>query len=286
MPKKKGTDYIDLRGPEQLPAFNKMLKSFGKKGVFILVHADFCGPCQQYKKTVWNDLVANKNRKAGIAGIHHDQLENSPFAGANIKGYPSVIYVTQNGTVKKVSNFNDSETGTVTNAMPSDTMRNKELMEQLVNSEPTEVQNAVPSMEKTPVNEVEEVEELEESSSDESSSDEEPEFAAEATALRNVSAKNALNNIKSIKTVSKKGTPPKINSDVVLDTVTETSLDSSPVQNFDPTADNDAPKSGKGAAVGGSLYASLLVKARRKARTNKRRSLRNMKKNMRRTRRK
>jgi hypothetical protein len=91
--------------------------------------------------------VNAKNRKAGVAAIHYDQLENSPFSNASIKGYPSVLYVTQKGTVKNVSKFND-ETGT-TNAMPSDVMHNKELMETLVNSEPKQVQKLVPSMETT-----------------------------------------------------------------------------------------------------------------------------------------
>ena len=279
-------NYIDLRNPSQLLNFNKLLKTFKKNGTFILVHADFCGPCQQYKKTVWNDLVAKKGRKVGLAGIHYDQLENSPFSGANIKGYPSVIYVTQNGTVKKVSNFNDSETGTQTNAMPSDTMRNKELMEKLVNSEPHEIQAAIPSMEKEAVDNVEAVSSSDESSSEESSSDEEPSFSAEATAVRdNVTAESALKTVNNLeKPLSKKGTPPKVNDDIILDSATENKSNASPVINFDPRAPNEAvPAKGKGSAVGGgALYKSLVVNARRRAKTNKKRSLRNQKKKTRR----
>ena len=251
-------NYMDLRKPSQLVDFNKMLKKFEKKGIFILIHADFCGPCQHYKKSVWNDLVANTNRKAGLAGIHYDQLENSPFANANIKGYPSVIYVTQNGTIKKVSNFNDSETGSLTNAMPSDSMRNKELMEKLINSEPHEVQAALPSMEPLPPkNELEESSDEDDSSSDE---EDEPEFSEDTTKLRNkVTANEAVQNVqKNAMPVipSKKGTPPK---GVILDSQKE----SSPL-NFNPEVPNaDEPKSGKGTAVGGgSLYTSLL-RARR-----------------------
>lgn len=279
------TDYIDLRKPSQLLNFNKLLKTFKKNGTFILVHADFCGPCQEYKKTVWNDLVAKKSRKVGLAAIHYDQLENSPFSGANIKGYPSVIYVTQNGTVKRVSNFNDSETGAQTNAMPSDTMRNKELMEKLINSEPHEIQAAIPSMEKEVVNNLEEVSSSDESSSDESSSDDEPTLSTEATAIRNnVSAESALKTVNNLeKPLSKKGTPPKTNDDIILDSVTENKLNASPVINFDPRASNvTVPSKGKGAAVGGALYKSLLVNARRRAKTNKKRSLRKTKKTRRR----
>jgi hypothetical protein len=155
--------------------------------------------------------------------------------------------------------------------MPSDTMRNKELMEKLVNSGPNEVQNAIPSMEKVPVN-------VESSDEGESSSDEEPEFSEEATAIRNnVSAENTIQTInKAEKPVSKKGTPPPADKDVRLDTVNESKSELSPVLNFDPKATNsNVPSKGKGSAVGGSLYSSLLASARRRSKTNKKRSMRN-----------
>ena len=250
MPEKKGSKYVDLRSSSDLPSFNKLIKSFEKKGIYILVHADFCGPCQNYKKTIWNDLVANNNRKAGMAGIHYDQLDKSPFSNVNIKGYPSVLYVSKNGSVKRVSNFNDSETGSVTNAMPSSDMRNKELMEKLVNSEPQEVSKLLPSMELSP-----NIEEIIE-----------PEFDKTASTLRDrINTDEAINiSNKPIK-INRKVSPPEMNKDYVLDS--QKNSEKSPLINFDPSvSDSNTPKQGKGSSVGGSLYSNLLNIARQKAR--------------------
>ena len=255
MAKKTKGDYVDLRSPADLPMFNKVLKTFEKKGIYILVHADFCGPCQRYKESVWNHLVDAKNRKAGVAAIHYDQLENSPFSSANIKGYPSVLYVTQNGTVKNVSKFKD-EAGT-TNAMPNDVMQNKELMETLVNSEPKEVQKLVPSMETT-----DEVEEEKEEPSSETISEkkEPPPFSEGASRLRShISANRGIGNIGNLKIPSNVGTPPK---DVLLDSQNKNNTE---LTDFDPSAPNNKePTTGKGSAVGGTLYSSLLKSTRRK----------------------
>jgi len=261
MTKKTKGNYVDLRSPADLPMFNKLLKTFEKKGIYILVHADFCGPCQRYKESVWNHLVNSKNRKAGLAAIHYDQLENSPFSNASIKGYPSVLYVTQKGTVKNVSKFND-ESGT-TNAMPSDVMQNKELMETLVNSEPKQMQKLVPSMETT--DEVKELEPSEEAiSSEEASPSEEekpepPPFSEGASKLRNhISATNEINKIGTLKVPSNIGTPPK---EALLDSQEKS------IGDFDPSASNNSgPSTGKakGSAVGGTLYSSLVKSTRRK----------------------
>jgi hypothetical protein len=249
MPEKKGSKYVDLRSSSDLPSFNKLIKSFEKKGIYILVHADFCNPCQNYKQTVWNDLVASNNRKAGMAGIHYDQLDKSPFSDVNIKGYPSVLYVSKNGSVKRVSNFNDSETGTVTNAMPSSDMRNKELMEKLVNSEPHEVSKLLPSMEDTMDDVIE------------------PPFDNSASIIRSkVNTDEAINIANKPLKLNNKVSPPKMNKDYVLDS--QKVSEKSPLINFDPSvsSDSNSPKQGKGSSVGGSLYTNLLNIARQKTR--------------------
>ena len=256
MPVKKENKYVDLRSPSDLPMFNKLIKSFEKKGIYILVHADYCGPCQNYKQTVWNDLVENQNRKAGMAGIHYDQFDTSPFSHAKIQGYPSVLYVSSNGSVKQVSNFNDSQSGSVTNAMPVNDMRNKELMEKLVNAEPSEVPTLLPSMEKSN-NVIQE--------------EEEPKFDKETAILRNkVNSDDAIkeaNNQSALKR-GNEASPPKMDKDLILDSQ---KASTSPLENFDPSVSgNNTPKQGKGSVTGGSLYSSLLNAARRKAhKTNK-----------------
>lgn len=280
MPKKTKSNYVDLRSPGDLPMFNKLLKTFEKKGIYILVHADFCGPCQKYKASVWDPLVNNKNRKAGMAAIHYDQLENSPFSSAKIQGYPSVLYVTQSGTVKKVSNFK-SDGNETTNAMPNDTMHNRELMETLVNSEPKDVQTLVPSME--PIenvnnlsSEVEQPEQSEQSQQPNTKSltkQKTPPFSDATSKLRSLISGNvAMKNMSKPEVPSNRGTPPRA---VLLDSQEKenpTILDFTPGNkkpaNFDPKApDSSEPTPGKGTAVGGTLY-SFLKSTRSKSRAS------------------
>ena len=256
---KRKSDYKDLRSPGEIPEFNKAIDSFKGKGMLVLVHADFCGPCQNYKKTVWNDLVAHPNRKMGMAGIHYDQLANapSPFSDANIKGYPSVLYVGHNGSVRKVSNFNDPETGLLTNAMPSADMRNKELMEKIITAEPEIVPSLLPSLENTT------------STLAEPTTTEEPEFEPAATVERNkinaVDAVNSVNEVKATPVPLKKGSPPRVDNDM-LDSQTETENMTKP---FNPDEDVSDSKAGKGSAVGGTLYSDLLDAARHQSKEAK-----------------
>jgi thiol-disulfide isomerase/thioredoxin len=296
MPKKTKSNYVDLRSPGDLPMFNKLLKTFEKKGIYILVHADFCGPCQKYKASVWDHLVNNKNRKAGMAAIHYDQLENSPFSNAKIQGYPSVLYVTQNGTVKTVSNFK-SDGNETTNAMPSDTMHNKELMETLINSDPKDVQKLVPSMElidnvnnlssnepsdnmkNLPSNEPTVIEN-DQSNIKSLTIQKTPPFSDATSKLRSIISGNmAIKNMSKPDIPSNKGTPPRA---VLLDSQEKenpTILDFTPDNkkpvdftpdnkkpvDFNPTVSDNEPTPGKGTAVGGTLY-SFLKSTRSKSR--------------------
>jgi hypothetical protein len=261
---KRKSDYKDLRSPSEIPEFNKAIDSFKGKGMLVLVHADFCGPCQNYKKTVWNDLVTNPNRKMGMLGIHHDQLANapSPFSDANIKGYPSVLYVGHNGSVKKVSNFNDPETGSLTNAMPSADMRNKELMEKIITAEPEMVPNLIPSLEKVDTTSLEKSEENEITEMSN-----EPDFDTVATAERNkVTRDDIMNEITNTPVPSKRGTPPPLQNDL-LDSQSEKENITTP---FNPNEETSSePTPGKGTAVGGTLYSALLDAARHKSRPAK-----------------
>ena len=266
---KRKSDYKDLRSPSEIPEFNKAIDSFKGKGMLVLVHADFCGPCQNYKKTVWDDLIDHPNRKMGMAGIHYDQLANapSPFAEANIKGYPSVLYVGHNGSVKKVSNFNDPETGSVTNAMPSAEMRNKELMEKIITAEPEVVENLIPSLEKVETTSTLAILE-------------EPDFDTVANAERNkVTQDDIMNEIKNTLPPSKRGTPPLLQNDV-LDSQSEKDNMTTP---FNPNEETSSePTAGKGTAVGGTLYSTLLHAARHTSRRAKSRRSSKKKKTVRR----
>ena len=110
---------VSVRSPEGIKDLESMIK--GGPVTFVLVHADWCGPCQGYKP-VWKELEQSPGRKANMAMIHHDMVENSPsLRNAKIPGYPSVLKVYQNGHIEEYKG--DSEK---TNAMPS--IRDKGLM--------------------------------------------------------------------------------------------------------------------------------------------------------------
>ena len=99
---------MDVRSSNDVPAFEHML-SKGPMAV-VLVYADWCGHCTNYKKNVWSPLKSMKNRTVNMASVHYDQLENTSLKNSKIDGYPSLLLVGQD---KKPANFGE------TNAMPN-----------------------------------------------------------------------------------------------------------------------------------------------------------------------
>ena len=124
------SNVLDVTEPSQFP----LLKDFFKKNdvTLLLIWADYCGPCTRYKANVWSKLKSIENKKAGVASIHYDQVENSPVAGAKYRGYPSVIRVRNDGTMDE---FNDEDTKESTNAMSSDEANHLESMSAIVKGE-------------------------------------------------------------------------------------------------------------------------------------------------------
>jgi len=96
---KKGSsaaNSVDVNGAADIPKLVDMLKK--NKFVIVLIWADYCGHCHRYKDDVWNKLSSNKNRKAGLASIHYDQLETTPPSiPKKVSGYPTVLFVGKNG---------------------------------------------------------------------------------------------------------------------------------------------------------------------------------------------
>ena len=118
---------MDVRSSNDIPAFEKML-SHGPMAV-VLVYADWCGHCTNYKKNVWEPLKSTKGRKVNMASVHYDQLENTSLNNSKIEGYPSLLVV---GTDKKPATFN-TDSG-VTNAMPN--ANNVNTMKSLLKTSP------------------------------------------------------------------------------------------------------------------------------------------------------
>lgn len=106
---------VSVRSPEEIADLEKSIHV--GPVTLVLVHADWCGPCQMYKP-IWKELENVPGRKAKMAMIHHDMVEHSQMLkNANIPGYPSVLKVYPNGKIEEYKG---------TNSMPN--IRDKDAM--------------------------------------------------------------------------------------------------------------------------------------------------------------
>lgn len=232
MPAAKKTKGVDVRKPSDVKALQEILKAHPI--TIILVHADWCGHCQRYKENVWSKLEEMPEKKNGLAAIHHDQLENTEFADAKIRGYPSVIVVGK----KKMAEFEDEEGPT--NAIPNQQANDLETMESLARSaEPSTLTGTLPSM-KSNVDTAEEV----------VTPDESPQLSEEAKTSREASLYNATPK----KAVRRSASP------LAVPDPTKDTLDSQVPAESETTEFRAAEEVKKGG--GGSLYDSLLAAAR------------------------
>jgi len=134
---------ISVRSPEHVDDLEKLVK-IGPV-TFILVHADWCGPCQSYKP-IWSELERSPGRTANMAMIHHDMVEHSPLLKkAKIPGFPTVLKVYSNGKIEEYKTDNQK-----TNSVPN--IRDKETMLTELKSTPvSKFLNTVSPKNKTPV---------------------------------------------------------------------------------------------------------------------------------------
>lgn len=220
---------VDVRKSADVKALEEILKKHPI--TIILIHADWCGHCQTYKKNVWSKLQDLPNRKNGLAAIHHDQLEGTQFANAKIRGYPSVILVGK----KNMAEFEDEEGPT--NALPTEQANDTELMESLATSaEPSTLTGTLKNMK---------------SNVDTASEEESPELSEEAKESRELSAYSNK------KPTAKMSPSPLIVPDPSKDTLDTQEPSAQMSTEFNKADIMDAKKGG-----GGSLYESLLAATR------------------------
>lgn len=127
--KSKGKHHIDVRSGSDIMGLNELLKSKKNNTIIVLVYADFCGHCTTFKNDVWKQLGSMPNRNAGLASIHYDQVENTPFAGKTINGYPTVFALKKGMTPEKAEEVKD--------------IRNIEMMKSLAEGEKEEEEEEV-----------------------------------------------------------------------------------------------------------------------------------------------
>jgi hypothetical protein len=108
-----------VRSPDHLDDLEKLVK-IGPV-TFILVHADWCGPCQSYKP-IWSELERSPGRTANMAMIHHDMVEHSPLLKkAKIPGFPTVLKVYPDGKMEEYK-IDNQKTNSVPNIRDKETM--------------------------------------------------------------------------------------------------------------------------------------------------------------------
>jgi len=114
MPRKRSTKIgaLDVRSQNEVSDLEKMI-SIGPL-TLVLVYADWCGHCHNFKEKMWNEVSTIPNKSVNTASVHYDMLDKTSLANSKIEGYPSLLLV---GTDKKPADFVE-EDGTKTNAMP------------------------------------------------------------------------------------------------------------------------------------------------------------------------
>ncbi len=264
MAKKKAPD---VRKPADVKDLLATIKSHPL--TIVLIHADYCGHCQTYKKDIWEPLqekaaAAPAAAKNGLASIHYDQLENTPFASAKIKGYPSVIVVGK----KDMAEFKDEEKPEeVTNAMPMSKARDSAAMEKLLETEPSELPTAIPEVSKN-VDVGEAVSEAtsEAATSDAAEDEPSPPLDTEAESAREKASASIRRSLLSKTNGANSSSKPiqSIVPDEARD-VLNSQLKESVVTNYNSAKskkEKTKVKASEADMVGGSLYSSLLAATR------------------------
>jgi thiol-disulfide isomerase/thioredoxin len=104
---------LDVRKKSDIPKLAELIKR--GPTTLVLIYADWCGYCTRYKPT-WETFEKLPNRRANIASIHHDMVDEFPLlSSARITGYPSVVKISADGALTEYTD----ESGNKTNAMPN-----------------------------------------------------------------------------------------------------------------------------------------------------------------------
>lgn len=105
--KKSTASPLDVRSVKDIPAFESLLS----KGpmAMILVYADWCGYCRQFKDKVWNSSTLSKTKNINTAAVHYDMLENTSMKNTPVKGYPSVFLVGKDKEAKEIPTPQNSQ---------------------------------------------------------------------------------------------------------------------------------------------------------------------------------
>jgi hypothetical protein len=98
--KKSTASTLDVRTPKEIPMLEKLLS----KGpmAMVLVYADWCGHCTQFKEKVWNNSTLSKTKNINTAAVHYDMLDQTSLKNTKVNGYPSMFLVGNDKEAKEI----------------------------------------------------------------------------------------------------------------------------------------------------------------------------------------
>jgi hypothetical protein len=98
--RKSTASSLDVRTPKEIPMLEKLLS----KGpmAMVLVYADWCGHCTQFKEKVWNQSTLSKTKNINTAAVHYDMLDQTSLKNTKVNGYPSMFLVGNDKEAKEI----------------------------------------------------------------------------------------------------------------------------------------------------------------------------------------
>lgn len=128
---------VDVRSRGDIGKFENLLS----QGPFtlVLVYADWCGACHNFRNSTWKDIVKMPNKSVNVSAVREDMFPETSLKNTPITHYPSLLLVGNN---KKPTEFKTPD-GETTNVLPDNS---KELLTKIVTTptnEPNTINSAV-----------------------------------------------------------------------------------------------------------------------------------------------
>jgi hypothetical protein len=104
--------FLQLNNNDDVSELNNSVKA--NKQVFLLIYMEGCGPCNEtlpeWKKieNVLNTKTNEKYNNVVVAEIEQSNLDKLTFIKDNVKGFPSMKYISNRGLLQE--DFEDSNT--------------------------------------------------------------------------------------------------------------------------------------------------------------------------------